>query len=57
MEERSERANVVFRVVKDQSWPFPEGAAVAPPAVVAVDLLESEDERSRRAGAELLQRL
>ena len=57
MEERSERANVVFRVVEDQSWPFPEGAVVAPPAVVAVDLLESEDERSRRAGAELLQRL
>ena len=57
MEERSERANVVFRVVEDQMWPFPEGAAVAPPAVVAVDLLESEDERSRRAGNELLQRL
>ena len=57
MEERSERANVVFRVVEDQSWPFPEGAVVAPPAVVAVDLLESEDGRSRRAGAELLQRL
>ena len=57
MEERSERANVVFRVVEDQMWPFPEGAAVAPPAVVAVDLLESEDERSRRAGTELLQRL
>ncbi len=57
MEERVERANVVFRVVEDQMWPFPEGAAVAPPAVVAVDLLESEDERSRRAGTELLQRL
>ena len=57
MEERSERSNVVFRVVEDQMWPFPEGAAVAPPAVVAVDLLESEDERSRRAGTELLQRL
>ena len=57
MEERSERANVVFRVVEDQFWPFPHGAVVAPPAVVAVDLLESEDERSRRAGAELLQRL
>ncbi len=57
MEERSERANVVFRVVEDQMWPFPEGALVAPPAVVAVDLLESEDERSRRAGTELLQRL
>ena len=57
MEERSERANVVFRVVDDHLWPFPEGAVAATPAVVAVDLLESEDERSRRAGAELLQRL
>ena len=57
MEERSERANVVLRVVEDQLWPFPEGASVAPAAVVAVDLLESEDERCRRAGAELLQRL
>ncbi len=57
MEERSERANVVFRVVDDQLWPFPEGAVAAPPAVVAVDLLESDDERSRRAGAELLRRL
>lgn len=56
MEERSERANVVFRVVEDQTWPFPKGATVAPPAVVAVDLLESDDERSRRAGTELLQR-
>ena len=57
MEERSERANVVFRAVEDQLWPFPGGASVAPPSVVAVDLLESQDERSRRAGAELLQRL
>ena len=57
MEERSERANVVLRVVEDHLWPFPDGAVAAPPAVVAVDLLESEDERSRRVGAELLQRL
>ena len=57
MEERTERANVVLRIVEYQLWPFPEGASVAPAAVVAVDLLESEDERSRRAGAELLQRL
>lgn len=57
MEERSERANVVFRIVDDHLWPFPDGAVAAPPAVVAVDLLESEDERSRRAGTELLQRL
>ena len=56
IEERSERANLLFRVVEDDLWPFPDEADVAPPAVVAVDLLESDDERSRRAGAELLQR-
>ena len=57
IEERSERANLLFRVVEDDLWPFPDEADVAPPAVVAVDLLESDDERSRRAGVELLQRL
>ena len=57
MEERSERANLIFRVVEDDLWPFPHEPEVAPLAVVAVDLLESEDERSRRAGADLLQRL
>ncbi len=56
IEERYERANLVFRVVEDQMWPFAKGTRVAPPAVVAVDLLESDDERSRRAGNELLQR-
>lgn len=56
IEERSERANLILRVVEDGLWPFPDGAEVAPPAVVAVDLLESEDERSRRAGVELLRR-
>jgi hypothetical protein len=30
---------------------------VAPRAVVAVDLLEADDERSRRAGAALAQRV
>ena len=57
IEERSERANMLLRVVEDDLWPFPDAAEVAPPAVVAVDLLESEDERCRRAGVELLQRL
>ncbi len=37
-------------------WPF-EGRQVAPKAVVAVDLLESLDQRTRRAGEELLRRL
>lgn len=57
MEERTERFNLLLRVVEDRLWPFGQGAEVAPRAVVAVDLLESEDERARRAGAELLVRL
>lgn len=57
MEERPDRPNMLLQEVRDDLWPFPDGAEVAPPAVVAVDLLESDDGRSRRAGAELLQRL
>lgn len=55
--EESERPNLWFQVVSDDLWPFPDDAQVAPPAVVAVDLLESEDERCRAAGFELLNRL
>lgn len=54
LEERNDRPNVVFRVVADDDWPFSEGVKVAPRAVVAVDLLESHDDRSRRTGRELL---
>ena len=36
--------------------PRRQGAPVAPRVVVAIDALESEDERVRRAGAELLER-
>ena len=57
MEERSERPNLVLRVMGDAHWPFPDGAEVAPRAVAAVDLLESGDERTRRAGRELLESL
>lgn len=57
VEERSERPNLVLRVVDDAHWPFPDGMVVAPPAVAAVDLLESGDERARRAGAKLLESL
>ena len=56
IEERSERPNLILRVIADADWPFPEGTQVVPPAVAAVDLLESDDERSRRAGAEILGR-
>lgn len=52
----SEAANVLLRSV-DASWPFDEGLRLAPAAAVAVDLLEAQDERSRAAGHELLERL
>ncbi len=49
----AERPNVVLRVVGDAVWPFSPEMVVAPRCVVAVDLLEADDERSRRAGAAL----
>ena len=51
----AERPNIILRVVGDSVWPFAPEIAVAPRPVVAVDLLEADDERSRRAGAELAQ--
>ena len=50
----SDRPNVRLRVVGDGDWPFEEGQRAASAPVVAVDLLESDDERSRRAARELL---
>jgi excisionase family DNA binding protein len=47
------RPNVLLRVVHDAEWPFSQDQRVAPRAVVAVDLLDSDDPRARRAGAEL----
>ncbi len=55
IEERAERPNMVLRIVADADWPFPEGTVTAPRAVAAVDLLESHDQRSQRAGSTLLQ--
>ncbi len=55
LDEQAEHPNVVIRVVVDGCWPFRRGQRVAGRAVVAVDLLESDDPRSRRAGAELLE--
>lgn len=49
----AERPNVVLRVVDEAVWPFAPEMDMAPRSVVAVDLLEADDERSRRAGAEL----
>ncbi|MCP4227900.1 MAG: helix-turn-helix domain-containing protein [Actinomycetia bacterium] len=51
---RAVRPNVLLRVVDDAVWPFQPGQASAGRAVVAVDLLESEEPRSRRLGADLL---
>lgn len=52
----AERPNVVMRIVDDEAWPFDKGQRVADRAIVAVDLLESDDARSRRSGAELARR-
>jgi hypothetical protein len=56
MEADAERPNVLLRVVDDDAWPFAGDAEVAPWPVVAVDLLEADDERSKRAGRELIER-
>ena len=56
LEPGAERPNVLLRVVDDRVWPFPPEAKVAPWPVVAVDLLEADDERSNRAGRELIAR-
>ena len=45
-------ANLIVRSV-DDLWPF-QSERVAPEAVVAVDLIDSSDQRSRRAGSALL---
>ncbi len=53
LEDSPERPNILIRVVDDKIWPFPKNAKVASRIVVAVDLLDADDERSRRAGAGL----
>jgi len=52
----ADRPNVVVRVVDDDDWPFEDDARVAPWPVVAVDLLDANDQRSRRAGLQLIER-
>ena len=52
----SDRPNVRLRVIIDRDWPFHHGQRVAAAPVVAVDLLDSDDERSRRAAREMLAR-
>ena len=48
--------NVVLRVLSEV-WPFEEGERVAPALVDALDLLESSDERTQRAGRLLFDRV
>jgi excisionase family DNA binding protein len=52
---RSPEPNLVVRVIPEL-WPFADASACAPPAAIAVDLLESDDERARRAGREYFDR-
>ena len=51
--ERGLRTNVVLRAPRPD-WPFPESIRFAPRLVVAADLIDAGDERSRRAGRALL---
>ncbi|MBI2863511.1 MAG: helix-turn-helix domain-containing protein [Chloroflexi bacterium] len=48
--------NVTLHVVEGV-WPFPSSAKIVPAAVAALDLVEADDERTRRAGRQLLDRL
>ncbi len=57
LDAESDRPNVRLRVVSDDDWPFEADQRVAPAPVVAVDLLDTEDERSQRAARELLARV
>ena len=50
------KGNVVLRVMSEV-WPFEDGEQVAPALVVALDLLESSDERTERAGRLLFGRV
>ncbi|MXY03543.1 MAG: helix-turn-helix domain-containing protein [Acidimicrobiales bacterium] len=52
----SDRPNIRLRVVSDDDWPFEADQRVAPAPVVAVDLLDADDERSQRAARGLLAR-
>lgn len=54
--EGAERPNVVLRAVEDDVWPFRPDEEVAPIPVVALDLLDAGDDRSKRLAVSLLSR-
>ncbi|HEY8476037.1 MAG TPA: hypothetical protein VIN09_04150 [Chloroflexota bacterium] len=54
--EASAHANLILHVVEGP-WPFAPSARVVPSIVAALDLIESGDQRSRRAGEELLRKV
>lgn len=56
LEPDADRPNVVVHIVDEDVWPFGNADRVAPWPVVAVDLIDASDERSRRAGQELIER-
>lgn len=57
LDSESDRPNVLLRVASDDCWLFAPRQRHAPIPVVAIDLLDSDDERSLRAGRDLLNRL
>jgi len=57
LDDQAARPNMLLRVVSDAAWPFRPGQRWAGRAVVAVDLIESNEPRARRAGAELIGQL
>ncbi len=52
--EGPERPNVVLKAVEDEVWPFRPDEEVAPILVVALDLLDASDDRSKRLAVSLL---
>ena len=54
--EGAERPNIVLRAVEDEAWPFRPDEEVASIPVVALDLLDANDDRSQRLAMSLLSR-
>ena len=52
--EGAERPNIVLRAIEDDAWPFRPDEEVAPIPVVALDLLDANDDRSKRLAVSLL---